>query len=250
MSFPTATYRFYGDLIGLLTVPEESGVVVRTFDESPGIKDQIEACGVPHTEVDLLLANGISVAFEYRVVDGDRISVYPFFKDMDIAEVSLVRPEPLPDSRFVADINLGKLARHLRLCGFDTLTDGRWSDPELVDTAAGESRILLTRDRQLLKRSAVTHGYLVRADDPAGQLHEVVRRFDLGDDMAPFSRCIECNGIVRSVQKANIDHLLEPLTRKYFNEFRQCADCSRVFWRGSHFDRLATLVEEVREGLG
>lgn len=246
MSFPQATYRFYGDLIDLLTLPQDSGVVIRTFDESPGVKDQIEACGVPHTEVDLILANGLSVGFDYRVADGDRISVYPFFREMDISHLSLVRPEPLAEMRFLADINLGKLARHLRLLGFDTLSDGRWQDPELVQIAAAESRILLTKDRPLLKRAGVTHGYLVRAVHPIEQLVEVVRRFDLAAALEPFSRCIECNGVVQSVTKAQVDQLLEPLTRRYFDDFRQCRACERVFWRGSHFGRLEAIVAEVK----
>lgn len=245
MDFPQATYRFYGDLVDLLTLPDESGVVVRTFDESPSVKDQIEACGVPHTEVDLLLVNGVSAGLDHHIVDGDRISVYPHFWGLDVSQVSLVRPEPLPEMRFLADVNLGKLARYLRLLGFDTRSDSQWHDPELVEIAARESRLLLTKDRPLLKRSAVTHGYLVRAVDPPVQLVEVVGRFELSGEIRPFTRCLECNGIVRSVEKADIDHLLEPLTRRSFEEFRQCPDCGRVFWKGSHHRRLAAMVEEV-----
>ena len=101
MSFPEATYRFFGDLIDLLNDKPSSGVVVRTFDGSPNVKDQIEACGVPHTEVDLILANGQSVGFHHRVVNGDVISVYPRFEFLDISALSRVRPEPLPEMRFV-----------------------------------------------------------------------------------------------------------------------------------------------------
>lgn len=245
MDFPQATYRFYGNLVDLLTLPDESGVVVRTFDESPSVKDQLEACGVPHTEVALLLVNGVSVGFDRQIRDGDRISVYPHFWELDVSPVSLVRPEPLAETRFLADVNLGKLARYLRLLGFDTLSDGRWHDPELVEIAGSESRLLLTKDRPLLKRSAVTHGYLVRAVDPLDQLAEVVRRFELSDEIRPFTRCMECNGILRSVEKAEINHLLEPLTRSSFEEFRQCPDCQRVFWKGSHHRRLAAIVEEA-----
>lgn len=247
MSFPTATYRFYGNLIDLLTLPHEAGLVTRTFDESPGVKDQIEACGVPHTEVDLLLVNGASVGFDHRVVDGDRVSVYPVFWELDVSHLSRVRPEPLPTMRFIADVNLGKLARYLRLLGFDTIADGQWQDPELVEIAASQSRMMLTKDRPLLKRAAVTHGYLVRAVEPMEQLVEVIHRFDVSGDIQPFTRCMECNGVVRSVTKADVDHLLEPLTRRYFDDFRQCPDCERVFWKGSHHRRLAAIVEAVSE---
>ncbi len=248
VGFPQATYRFYGDLVDLLTLPDDAGLVVRTFDESPSVKDQIEACGVPHTEVDLVLVNGVSVGFNRRISDGDRISVYPFFRELDVAHVSLVRPQPLREIRFVVDINLGRLARYLRLLGFDTVTDGSADDGDLVEISVNDRRILLTKDRPLLKRAAVTHGYLVRAVQPDDQVVEVVRRFDLKEAARPFIRCMECNGVVAPVPKAEVDHLLEPLTRRYFEEFRQCPDCERVFWRGSHFTRLQRLVDAVLTG--
>lgn len=243
--FSYVRFRFFAELEDLLTIPDDSGVVVRTFDESPSVKDQIEACGVPHTEVDLVLVNGASVGFDYRLVHGDLVSVYPAFRTLEIADLSLVRPPPLPEPRFLVDINLGKLARLLRLLGFDTVIDGTIDDVELVELALGDSRILVTKDRPLLKRAAVTHGYLVRSVQPVDQAVEVVRRFDLGSAITAFRRCIECNGDLRAVEKADVDHLLEPLTRRYFDEFRQCAGCERVFWRGSHHRRLAAVVDEV-----
>lgn len=250
MRFPQATYRFYGDLIDLLTLPDESGLVTRTFDESPSVKDQIEACGVPHTEVDLILVNGVSEAFSYRVADGDRISVYPFTSELGVEHVSRVRPEPLRNGSFVVDINLGKLARHLRVLGFDTVIDGNAHDADLVDISVSQRRMLLTKDRALLKRAAVTHGYLVRSLQPEAQIIEVVRRFDLAQSMEPFGRCLECNGLIEPVAKTEIEHRLEPLTKRYFDDFRRCRDCDRIFWRGSHFARLEALVKRVRVEVG
>lgn len=244
----TAVFRFYAELTDLLGPDADSGRVVRSFDEAPSVKDQIEACGVPHTEVDLILANGESVDFGYRLCHGDRISVYPVFESFDIQAVSRVRPEPLREMRFVVDVNLGKLARYLRLLGLDTAANG--DDVELVQISVAEHRILLTKDRPLLKRSAVTHGYLVRSDDPAEQMAEVVRRFDLGRLIDPFTRCMYCNAEVEDVEKAEVDHLLEPLTRRYFDRFRQCSGCERVFWRGSHFERLEAIVEAARAQAG
>ena len=247
MSSSYVRFRFFADLEDLLTIPDDSGVVIRTFDESPSVKDQIEACGVPHTEVDLVLVNGASVGFDYRLRDGDRISVYPVFRTLEIGDFSLVRPPPLPEPRFLVDINLGKLARLLRLLGFDTVIDGTIDDAELVELALDDSRILLTKDRPLLKRAALSHGYLVRSDVPLEQTIEVIRRFDLGDSLIPFSRCMECNGLITPVGKSEVVHLLEPLTKRYFSDFRQCPDCERVFWRGSHHARLETIVAAVKE---
>ena len=204
---------------------------------------------MPHTEVDLVLANGESVGFAFRLQDGDDISVYPVFESFDIAAVSKVRPEPLRETRFVVDINLGKLARYLRLLGLDAVSDGELQDTDLVDISVNQQRILLTKDRPLLKRSAVTHGYLVRAVEPEDQIVEVVRRFDLNRLIEPFARCLECNGLIEVVDKGEIEHLLEPLTKRYFEEFRRCPDCSRIFWRGSHYQQLAVLVEAVRSAV-
>ncbi len=239
-----ATFRFFAELTDFVGDP--SGRVVRRFTESPSVKDQIEACGVPHTEVDLILANGRSVGFDYRLGDGDHISVYPVFEAFDISSITRVRPEPLRVMRFVADINLGKLAKYLRLLGFDTT--GASDDDELVDISVGQRRILLTRDRALLKRAVISHGYLVRQMDPTEQIKEVVRRFDLVRLVEPFGRCMECNGEIDPVDKQEILHLLEPLTRQYFEEFRRCRGCGRIFWQGSHHERLVQIIEAATTG--
>lgn len=245
-----ATFRFYAELTDFLPAAAVAGHFAREFNGSPSVKDQIEACGIPHTEVDLVLANGKSVDFSYRLADGDRISVYPMFESFDIGSVSMVRPAPLRTMRFLVDINLGKLARYLRLFGFDASCDGRLGDADLAATAAEQRRILLTKDRGLLKRAEVTHGYLVREIAPRQQIVEVLRRFDLAGSIEPFARCLECNGEIESVGKADIEHLLEPLTKRYFEHFRRCRDCRRIFWRGSHFERLAAMVSDVRRKLG
>ena len=242
-----ATFRFYAELSDFLAANVDSGRVVRRFDHSPSVKDQIEACGIPHTEVDLILANGLSVGFDYRLVDGDYVSVYPVFESFDIASLTRVRPARLRGMRFVVDINLGKLTRYLRLLGFDAVQDATFDDDDLVRISVDQGRVLLTKDRPLLKRAAVTHGYFVRSIQPRDQIVEVARRFDLAGAIEPFARCMACNGHIEPVSKAEIDHLLEPLTRRYFDEFRRCSSCERVFWRGSHHQRLEGIIATVVE---
>lgn len=242
-----ATFRFYAALTDLLAANVDSGRVVRRFEHSPSVKDQIEACGIPHTEVDLILANGLSVGFDYRLVDDDYVSVYPVFGSFDIAALTRVRPPPLPEMRFVVDVNLGKLARYLRLLGFDAVQDATLDDDDLVHISVDQGRVLLTKDRPLLKRAAITQGYLVRSIQPADQIVEVARRFDLAGAIEPFARCMACNGRIEPVSKADIDHVLEPLTRRYFEEFRRCSTCQRVFWRGSHHERLEAIIATVVE---
>ena len=218
--------------------------VERPFTVRPSIKDLIEAAGVPHTEVDLLLVNGESVDFAYPVRDGDRISVYPVFESFDIGAVTRVRPEPLRELRFVLDVHLGRLAAYLRMAGFDTIYRNDLDDAELAGIAAG-GRVLLTRDRGLLKRRAVTRGYWLRATAPRRQLAEVLRRFDLSRAVRPFCRCLRCNALVHPVPKADVITELPPRTRQYYDEFLRCPGCGRIYWRGGHFDTLRGLLEHA-----
>src|SRR5262245_39978604 len=184
--------RFYAELNDFLTPMRRGKSFLHRLGERVSIKDMIGSLGVPHTEVDLILVDGTSVDFSYQVQDGNRISVYPVFESFDIGPVLRVRPHPLRQTRFVLDVHLGRLARYLRLMGFDSLYRNNLSDGELASLSSAESRMLLTRDRGLLKRKLVTHGYCVRDTQPKGQLVEVLRRFDLLKSIQPFERCVHC----------------------------------------------------------
>lgn len=189
--------------------------------------------------------HGRSVGFGYSLRDGDRVAVYPVFESFDVADLVRVRPAPLRQSRFVVDVNLGKLARWLRLLGFDTLYRNDFGDAEVVRIGADEGRIVLTRDRRLLHHAAVTHGYWVRAVEPQAQVEEVLRRFQLESQIAPFRRCLACNGLIHPVPKQAVLDRLEPKTRRYYDEFHQCEGCGKVYWRGPHFVRLEETVSRL-----
>lgn len=206
----------------------------------------IEACGIPHTEVDLIVANGRSVDFSYRVTDGDRVSVFPVFESFDITPIVKVRPESLRTVCFVADNHLGRLARFLRLLGLDTSYQNDWDDPELVRISTSQQRILLTRDVSLLKHGPVTHGYWVRATDPREQVTEVVRRFHLARHLTPFTRCMACNGRLIPVAKKEIAHRLPPRTSRHVDDFRLCSSCDKVYWQGAHHPELRRIVAAAR----
>lgn len=238
--------RFYAELTDFLPAQYASGTVTRDFDVPGSVKDIIEACGVPHTEVDLIVANGESVDFDYQVGGGDRISVYPVFESLDITPIVKVRPEPLRETSFVADVHLGRLARFIRLLGFDTLYDPAWDDTELAEASSREGRILLTRDIGLLKRSLVTHGYFVRADDPRRQVVEVAQRFHLENDLDPFTRCMVCNGELVPVDKADVVERLPSETKQHIDEYRRCSRCQKIYWRGAHHRELSEIVEAVQ----
>lgn len=237
----TVHIRFYAELGDLLPADRRGREFVHHVAAGGSVKDLVEGLGVPHTEVDLILVNGQSVGFEYRISDGDRVSVYPVFEALDITSATLVRPHPLRDVRFVADVHLGRLAGYLRLAGFDTLYQNDWDDQDLAQIAVEQRRVLLTRDRGLLMRATITHGYLVRHTSPREQLTEVLERFDLWGALRPFTRCSLCNGPVEPVAKSEVVGVLPPQTARHCEEFWRCTGCAQVYWKGAHHRSLQRL---------
>ena len=241
--------RAYAELNDFLG-PELRGLTVcRPFRTHQTVKDVLEAMGIPHTEVDLILVNGHAEDFTHRPAAGDRIAVYPMFEALDIGSTARLRPVPLRDPRFVVDVNLGRLARLLRVLGFDVWWSSDADDQCLVDISVEQQRILLTRDRALLKRRVVTHGLFVHSDNPEQQTLEVLRRLDLRQRLAPLTRCMRCNGRLVAVAKDEVIDRLEPLSRRYYNDFSRCKECGQIYWPGSHHARLVDLVERLREQL-
>jgi len=247
MSLCVATFRFYEELNDFLAPTRRKREFVHEFKHRTSVKDMIESLGVPHTEIEVILVNGESVGFDRNVEDGDRIAVYPMFEALDVSPLVRLRERPLRDVRFALDANLGALTRYLRLCGFDALYRNDWRDEDLARCAVTERRVLLTRDRELLKRSIVTHGYFVRAHKPRGQLKEVCERLDLWNAIVPYRRCIRCNGLLEAVDKAAVVEELEARTRECYDEFSRCATCRRVYWRGSHVARMETLLKSLHD---
>lgn len=243
-----AEFRFYAELNDFLGRRPGTGQVAYRFSGHPSVKDAVEALGVPHTEVDLLLVNGVSVGFSHPLAHGDRVAVYPVFEGLDISPLNRLRPRPLRRTRFILDVHLGKLARILRMLGFDTHYENDAGDQRIRRLAAAEERIILTRDRGLLKHRSVTHGYCVRSPDPREQAAEVLRRFDLGSSIRPFSRCPSCNGEVAPVEKEAVAHLLPERTRRFFHSFTRCASCNKIYWEGSHHRALARMVAGLTTG--
>ena len=242
-----ANFRFYAELNDFLKPERRHQDFEHSFWGNPSVKDTIEALGVPHTEVDLILVNGASVGFAHALLDGDRVSVYPVFEGLDIGQVVRLRPEPLRHPRFVLDIHLGRLAAYLRMLGFDTLCSDDFDDEQLVELSLGEERVLLTKDRGLLKRSVITHGYFVRAIEPGKQILEILKRFDLFSLAAPFSRCMRCNGRLQHVSKQEVLDQLPPKTRDAYDEFRRCDTCQRIYWKGSHYQRMQSFIQSLLE---
>ena len=246
---PVVSIRFYEELNQFISPERRKQPFRVSFSPGCTAKAVIEDLGVPHTEVDLLLANGESVDFSYRLRDEDMLSVYPVFESWDMRSVSRVRSAPLRDTRFSLDVHLGKLARMLRMFGFDAAWSGAAEDEELARTARQQARIILTRDRGRLKRRVVTHGYLVRATDPREQLSEVFRRFDLAGSARLFGRCMRCNEPLAAMDRHEAAPLVPPVVAGQYTEFSRCPRCARVFWKGSHWERMKKLAAEVLCGL-
>jgi hypothetical protein len=241
----TATFRFYEELNDFLPPVRRRREFSAPCAQAATTKHMIEALGVPHTEVELILVNGESVGFDHLLREGDRVAVYPRFELLDITPLLRVREWPLRVTRFVADAHLGGLARLLRMAGFDTLYRNDFEDSEIAAIASSEGRIVLTRDRDLLKFRGITHGCYVHALKPAQQFAEIVARLDLARSVRPFTRCLECNGPLRPIDKAQVLERLPPTVRENYESFTTCDQCGRVFWEGSHWQRMKQLVEET-----
>ncbi len=167
------------------------------------------------------------------------------FESVDIGPVQRLRPRPLRDTRFVVDSNLGGLARGLRMLGFDTLYRNDFADAELAQISTAERRVLLTRDKAVLKRKEITHGYYVRTTEPLDQVIEVVRRFDLTGALNTFSRCLECNEPLQKLAVEDAAGLVPESALRDYNAFSRCPVCERVYWAGSHHTRMTRKIEEI-----
>lgn len=237
--------RFYAELNDFLPRQQRQVRFLHTYRERSSIKDVVESLGVPHPEIDLLLVDDRSVGFDYLLQDSDRVSAYPYFSSLDISSLSKVRPQPPAPLRFIADVHLGKLARSLRMLGFDVLYSQGYTDEDLATRSSQEGRILLTRDRPLLKRSQVTYGYCVRSSDPRQQLLEILQRYRGFDAAQPFQRCLRCNHLTQAVPKVDIAQRLPPFVRANHTDFRMCPGCDRIYWKGTHYERMQEFCTEV-----
>jgi len=239
-------FRFYEELNDFL--PEEKRKVrfTHNYIDRASVKDVIESFGVPHTEVDMILVNGNSVGFDYLINDGDDISVYPLFEALDISNVQHLRPKPLRNPRFIADVHLGKLASYLRMMGVDVLYKNNIDDDEIVKISLEEKRAILTKDRGILKRNDVTHGYWVRSSKVKEQVVEIIKRFDLKKLVKEFTRCIECNSMLESISKKEIINELPPKVSESQKSFSVCPSCKKIYWKGTHHQRMLSFIKTIK----
>lgn len=242
-----ANFRFYEELNDHLPLSLQKRQFVHKFKGNPSVKDTIQAIGIPHGEVDLILVNGQSVAFDYHLQGGEEVSVFPVFESFDITSGYRLRPAPLRKIKFIVDVNLGKMVGKLRLLGFDTYFRNDLEDEEIIQIANREKRIILTRDKGILKQSIVSHGYFLRTDDPKIQVSEVINRFQLQTLIDPFTRCSACNGELNEVSKSELAGQLPEDTIQFYNDFWECMNCHKIYWKGSHFKHILPWVDSLKQ---
>ena len=238
--------RFYEELNDFLPEEKQKLRFEHSYIDRTSVKDLIESLGVPHTEVDLILVNGKSVGFDYLINDDDDISVYPVFESIDITDLQHLRPKPLREPKFVADVHLGRLTRYMRMLGFDTLYKNNIDDDEIVNISVDEKRTILTRDRNILKISAVTHGYFVRNIEIKKQLIEILNRFNLKNQIKEFTRCMGCNSRLESVTKEEIIDKLPPKVSESQEFFSICPGCKKIYWKGTHHHEMNAFIQSLK----
>lgn len=231
-----AEFRFHDELQQFLAPAHRERVFRRAGAPHESLKHLVEALGVPHTEVGRVLLNGEPATLDRHALgEGDRIEVWP-------PRPALAASANRAAATFIADAHLGRLARYLRFAAYDTLFRNDWADATLVALAREQGRILLTRDRDLLMHREVRQGCHVHATEPLRQFGELARRLGLGLDGPRANRCLLCNAPLEAVTRDAVAAQLSPRTLAHFDAFWRCPDCARVFWRGSHWERLGAAL--------
>ena len=247
----TIWLRFYEELNDYLPKQKRKVRFAYDFSDNTAIQDIIESLKVPSSEVDLILVNEQSVHFSYRPKNDDKVSVYPVFESFDISTVSRLREKPLRDPKFILDAHLGTLTKYLRLLGFDALCQNTekhdFLPPSTNQRGKHKKRILLTQDKNLVKVKAITHSYLVKADDPKKQVEEVMSRFDLFSNIKPFSVCLQCNGKIVPIEKTKIAKRLPPIINRHFNRFSLCLQCKKIYWQGIYYQTMMNFVRHIKK---
>jgi len=237
---------FHGQLNDLLPLRQRQQETSCKLHKARSVKDLIESNGIPHTEVDVILVDSISVNFNHLLSGGESIQVYPADNVLNEHKLIHNQPEPSGERRFILDVHLGRLAGYCRLLGFDTLYRNDYDDPTLADISADQQRILITCDRKLLTRKKISYGYLMRSRIPQQQIVELVDRYRLLDHPTHEARCMECNGIIKAVSKEKIKDQLQPLTKKHYHSFYQCDRCQKIYWKGSHYSKMLQMIDSIK----
>jgi uncharacterized protein with PIN domain len=233
-----ATFRFHGVLGHFLPSEQREVPISHTYARAATLKQAIEALGVPHTEIGRLTVNSAPATLGRAVRQGDVVEAWPHGPGEAPYQPPLL---------FLADAHLGGLARMLRMLGFDAVYDNALHDLQIAEQASIERRVVLTRDRELLKRREVLRGCYVRALKPEAQLQELARRYPIAALMRPFTLCLHCNlPLSPAAPEAVAANVPERIGQRY-QRFMHCPGCARIYWEGSHWERMRSVLAAVLE---
>lgn len=242
----SANFRFFDDINFFLNKEQQNIDINYSFDGNPSVKDCIEAIGVPHTEVEAICINNIYSNFNKKINNNDSINVYSYNSNIDLSNIIELRPK-IKEYKFIVDANVGKVAKNLRMFGFDTYYDFDLPDKEIVNLAEREERIILSRDWGLLKRKNAIWGYYPRSQTTDEQLSEIIKRFNLYDKFNPLSLCLECNGKINKIDKGEAQSNLDEGVLRDYDEFYKCNTCNKFFWKGSHYDKMLETINKWKK---
>ncbi|MCG6908530.1 MAG: Mut7-C ubiquitin/RNAse domain-containing protein [Deltaproteobacteria bacterium] len=240
-----ATFRFYEELNEFLPTHRKKTDFEAAFKEKRSIKDMLESMGVPHTEIDLILVNGISVDFAYTLQNNDRVSVYPTFEALNIENLTRLRKIPLRRNRFIADINLGDIVKYMRALGFDIFYDTAFTNRDIIALSNKENRIILSKNKKLLKFKDVSHGIYLYPGTTAEQIRRVIDRLDIKNEIKLFSRCLRCNALLVPVAKEAVLDRIPPKTRQFCHAYTRCLACDKLYWRGTHLIHMEKVLKRI-----
>ena len=239
------TFRFYAELNDFLPDNRKQVSFIQSFKTPITVFDTLISLKIPVSEVDMVLVNGESVKLSHSLNENDYILVYPVFESLDISSNSVIREKPIRISKFILDCHLGKLARYLRMLGFDTCYENYLEDKKIINIAKEEGRIILTRDKLLLRSKEVYRGYYVRSIDKDEQINEIVKKFDLYSQFKPFSRCMVCNCPIEIVDNEIAKDLVSDDILQVFDQIYYCKNCDKPYWKGTHYERMKKFIEDL-----
>ncbi|MCX8057647.1 MAG: Mut7-C ubiquitin/RNAse domain-containing protein [Ignavibacteria bacterium] len=235
--------KFHDELKKFLK-KKSNGFIKHIFIDQTTVKDLIEAFGIPHTEVEVILVNKESVDFNYKIKDGDKIEVFPQYKSELHKKAKRLKYKFKGKPKFVADVHLGKLVREMRKLGLDVYYNSNFDDERIVDISNSENRIIITRDLGLLKRKNVKFGIYLKSNHTKEQLKEIFSKYDLAKLINPLTLCLECGTRLKRISKEKAilklkNHQFEKSMKFYF-----CTKCEKIYWQGSHYQRMLKSIEK------
>lgn len=237
------TFRFYEELNHYLPENLRKVWIESVVHKGTTVGEKIQSFGISLDEVDLVLINQQSRGFDYLLKDGDRVSVYPQFELLNVSEITKVRDTALRKPKFICDVHLGKLCKYLRMLGWDTHYSNLYTPEDIIRLAREENRIILSRNVLFARHKDVRHFWWVRSAEPLEQIKDLIIRLDLSGQAEPFTRCLNCNGLLEPIEKSKIASRLKSHTAQYYDEFFHCITCDQVYWKGSHYENMLKFID-------